>query len=166
MGLDNRKAVYRALDALPINLFATYDNTMKRIEDQPEHSRDRAKQVLLWISCTMRPITVTELQHALAVEPGKRRLDQGALPIMSHLPSICAGLVTIDQESKIIRLMHETTQTYLEERRLNFFPNGHEDIAKICLTYLSFDTFSTGRCSNDKLFGAQLQENALLRYAA
>lgn len=139
---------------------------MKRIEDQPAHVRTRAKQVLLWISHTMRPISVEELQHALSVELGMGRLDQSAIPARSRLTSVCAGLVTIDQESQIIRLVHETAQSYLEERSMIFFPKAQEDIAKICLTYLSFDTFSTGRCSSDELFEGRLQEHALLEYAA
>lgn len=166
LGLDNPKAVDLALVALPTEIFATYDGTMKRIEDQPEHKRTRAKQVLMWISCAMRPLTVEELRHALGVELHTRQLDRKALPVESLLTPVCGGLVTIDKESQVIRLIHETTQAYLEERRSNLFPNAQEDIARVCLTYLSFDTFGTGSCSNYKLFEARLQENAFLEYAA
>jgi hypothetical protein len=39
--------------------------------------------------------------------------------------SVCAGLVTIDEESNIIRLVHHTTQEYFERSQNSpapFFP--------------------------------------------
>lgn len=166
MGLDNRRAVYLTLNNLPTGIFATYDEALKRIEAQPPHVHARAKQVLMWVSCTMRLMTVDELQHALAVEPNTTRLDRDAIPVKSGLTSVCAGLVVIDQKSQIIRLVHATAQSYLEERRSCLFPRAQEDIARTCLTYLSFDTFDTGRCSTLEHFKMRLQDNAFLSYAA
>ena len=169
MGLDNRRAVYLALENLPTGIFATYDQALKRIEAQPPQAHARAKQVLMWISCTMRPMTVNELQHALAIDLDDldtTRLDRDAIPVKSGLTSVCAGLVVIDLQSQVIRLVHETAQSYLEERRLCLFPRAQEYIARICLTYLSFDTFDTGRCSSPELFKIRLQDNAFLNYAA
>ena len=45
----------------------TYEQAMKRIEGQEEGSRELAKQVLSWITCAKRPLSTSELQHALAV---------------------------------------------------------------------------------------------------
>jgi len=174
VGLDNPKAVYFALDNLPTGIFATYDQALERIEAQPPQIHARAKQVLMWISCTMRPMTVNELQHALAIEldatrldrdVDTTRLDRAAIPVKSGLTSGCAGLVVIDRQSQVIRLVHETAQSYLEERRSCLFPRAQEYIARSCLIYLSFDTFDTGPCSLPEI-KKRLQDNAFLNYAA
>lgn len=48
------------------------------------------------------------------MEIGKTELDEENLVQIEEMVSVCAGLVTIDEESKIIRLVHCTTQEYFE----------------------------------------------------
>ena len=50
-----------------------------------------------------------EIPDALAVEVGESELDQDNLSELEDMVSICAGLVIIDEESNIIRLVHYTT---------------------------------------------------------
>jgi hypothetical protein len=78
---------------------------MNRIEGQVTDQEELAKQVLSWITCAKRPLTTTELQHALAVEFGEPELDEENLPQIEDMVSVCAGLVTVDEESGIIRLV-------------------------------------------------------------
>ena len=80
--------------------------------------------------------------------------------------SVCAGLVTVDEESNIIRLVHYTTQEYFERVRLEWNPGAQEEIAVACLTYLSFDTFRSGSCADDEAFEQRLAENAFFDYSA
>ena len=61
--------------------------------------------VLSWISFVVRPLSVEELQHALGVRPTHTDLRRGALPDKEIMVSVCAGLVVIDEESDIIRLV-------------------------------------------------------------
>jgi hypothetical protein len=77
---------------------------MDRIEVQKTGLRDLAKQVLLWITCAKRPLTTLELRHALAVEIAQSELDIENLPEVEDMISVCAGLVTVDEESDVIRL--------------------------------------------------------------
>ena len=95
---------------------------MERVEGQIPHSRELAKQVLLWITCAMRPLTTSELQHALAVELDESELDKDNLPEIEDMVSVCAGLVTVDEESNIIHLVHYTTQEYFERTQKKWFP--------------------------------------------
>jgi hypothetical protein len=83
-----------------------YKDTMDRIEGQLEDEKELAKQVLSWITCAMRPLTTSELEHALAVELEEPRLDLENICPVYHMVSVCAGLVTVDEESGIIRLVH------------------------------------------------------------
>ena len=49
---------------------------------------------------------MVELQHALAVKVGKPRLNKENLPQFRDIVLVYAGLVTIDDKSRIIRLVH------------------------------------------------------------
>src|SRR5438034_9255118 len=139
---------------------------MERIGGQVTDQEELAKQVLSWITCAKRPLTTSELQHALAVEVGSSELDEENLPQIEDMISVCAGLVTIDQESNIIRLVHYTTQEYFERFREQIFPNGQKSIAMTCIIYISLNTFGKGYCTSDHSLEARLQRNALFDYAA
>ena len=139
---------------------------MERIEGQVKNSRELAKQVLSWITCAKRPLTTSELRHALAVEIGESKLDEDNLPEIEDILSVCAGLVTVDEQSDVIRLVHYTTQEYFERTWAFWFPNAQKDIATICVTYLSFNAFNTGFCPSDADFEIRLESNPLYDYAA
>ena len=100
------------------------------------------------------------------MEIGASELDKEDLPETEDMASVCAGLVIIDKESDIIRLVHYTTQEYFERTWASWFPNAQTDITKICITYLLFDTFEAGFCQTDGEFDARLQSNPLYGYAA
>lgn len=87
---------------------------MDRIEGQLQDQEELAKQVLSWITCAKRLLTILELQHALAIEIGDSKLDEENLLQIEDMVSVCAGLVTIDEESSIIRLVYYITQEYFE----------------------------------------------------
>ena len=139
---------------------------MERIEGQVADSQELAKQVLSWIACAKRPLTTLELRHALAVEIDEPELDEENLPEIEDMVSVCAGLVTVDEESDIVRLVHYTTQEYFERTWASWFPNAQTDITKACVTYLSFNNFDTGFCQTDEAFEARLRGNILYDYAA
>ncbi|KAI9879865.1 MAG: hypothetical protein M1830_006717 [Pleopsidium flavum] len=150
-GEDNRRDLLRTLQNLPAGLDDTYDRAMGRINSQSQRQVKRAEQVLSWIIFAERALTVKELQCALAVEPDDTFLDEGALPDVDLVVSVCAGLVVIDQENSIIRLVHYTTQEYFERTRETRFPHAQRELASTCLTYLSFAEFANGLCvKNDK----------------
>ncbi|KAI9777778.1 MAG: hypothetical protein M1839_008573 [Geoglossum umbratile] len=146
-------------------LDVTYEQAMKRINSQEEGFRELAKHVLSWLIHAKRQLTATELQYALAVRIGMKELDKDFIPEVGVLLSICAGLVTVGENS-IIRLVHYTAQEYFERTWTSWFPNAQINITNICVTYLSFDVFETGFCQSDGKFEARLQTNALYDYAA
>jgi hypothetical protein len=59
-----------------------------------------------------------------------------------------------------------TAREYFERTRASRFPDAQASITKVCLAYLSFDTFQRGYCLNDTELESLLEDNALLRYAA
>jgi hypothetical protein len=133
-----------------------YKDAMKRIEGQVKDQEELAKQVLSWITYAVRPLNTSELRHALAVEVGQAELDKENLLEMEDIVSVCAGLVTVDEESRIIRLVHYTTQEYFKQTREYWFPSAEADIATVCVTYLSFHAFESGFCQTDVEFEERL----------
>ncbi|KAL6406233.1 hypothetical protein AUP68_10402 [Ilyonectria robusta] len=143
-----------------------YQEAMDRLERQGPKSVEFAKQVLSWITRAKRPLTTTELQHALGVEVGESKLDEENLPHIEDMVSVCAGLVTVDEESGIIRLVHYTTQEYFERAQERWFPDVETDITKTCVTYLSFSIFESGFCQVYDELQERLTLNQLYDYAA
>lgn len=167
-GEDNKRDLLKALRNLPIEIDNTYDQAMLRIEDQSRQQIKRAEQVLSWVTLAERPLTVKELQHALAVEPGDTFLDEDALPDEDLMVSVCAGLVVVDKQKGIIRLVHYTTQDYLERTLDVRYPHAQRNICATCITYLSFKVFSDGPFQAERFrekMRARLKENILLAYA-
>jgi ankyrin repeat protein len=161
--------VLEALDKMSrgeSGLEEAYDSAIERINGQLEEDRGLATRILSWITYAQRSLTTVELCHALAVEHGDPELDIHNIPDIEDVVSVCAGLVAIDEESNIIRLVHFTTQEYFEHIRATWNPGAQLDIALTCLTYLSFDAFRSGACSNDEDLDQRLHEYKLLEYTA
>ncbi|KAH6664496.1 hypothetical protein B0J14DRAFT_523182, partial [Halenospora varia] len=147
-------------------LSEAYKHAMERIDGQKPGFQRLAKMILSWITCTKRPLTTLELQHALAVKIGDHQLDKENLREIEDMVSVCAGLVTVDEESSIIRLVHYTTQEYFDRTQEKWFPNSETNIATICVIYLSFDEFESGFCQTENEFERRLQSNKLYDYAS
>ncbi|KAK2795967.1 hypothetical protein FQN50_009649 [Emmonsiellopsis sp. PD_5] len=132
-----------ATDERPLVLDNAYKQAMERINEQKQGFRELAMATLQWITHAMRPLSTIELQHALAVEIGEVELDQENISEIEDILSACGGLVTVDEETSIIRLVHYTTQEYFDQaqNQNHWFPSAETNITKVCMTYLSFKVF-------------------------
>ena len=161
--------IRNALERLPTGYEAydqAYEEAMVRIENQDPDGKELAKRILLWIVCARRPLMTRELQHALAVKTGDYKFNAERQPDLEDVVSVCAALVTIDEESSIIRLIHYTTQEYFERTQKRWFLNAETNITTICVTYLSFRDFENGFCQTEDEFKERLRFNPLYGYAA
>lgn len=151
------------MGTLPKDLNGVYEETFKRISAQDPDDLDLATRVLAWLSYSPRPMIVEELQHALAVEPDTKELDWDNIIEDSVLISVCGGLVTIEDESRVIRLVHFTTQEYITSVRQKICPSARLDLLVSCLTYLQYESFTLGKCEIWKdpeyLSGAECKES-------
>lgn len=134
---QNRREIYKALQTIPKDLNGIYDDAMQRIYAQDEDSSRLAIKVLSWVSCALRPLTVLELQHALARDSFGIGVTDSDIIDEGLFISVCAGLVIIDNESHIVRLVHYTAQEYFEHVRPDHLVNAEEEITITCLSYLS-----------------------------
>lgn len=168
------KLIKKALEILPKGsnaLDLAYDGAMQRIEGQMEGFRLRAKQLLGWLTYSERLMTVKEVQHALAIEPGTPELDEDNLSDVNEIVALCAGLIIIDEETQIIRLVHYTTQEYFRRNGETLLACAQQDMATSCLTYLLYEKFGDGWVFDvdQSLYGwidARLRRYPFLGYAA
>jgi ankyrin repeat protein len=169
MGRVREDDIRSDLEKLPTGSEAydqAYEEAMKRIRQQGTDGKKLAEQVLAWITYGKRPLHVVELQHALAVEGHRLSLKETRIPHVQDMVSVCCGLVTVDEESNIIRLVHYTTQEYFQRTQQDLFPHAEAEITMICCTYLSFSVFETGYCQTNNEFEHRLKVNPLYNYAA
>ncbi|EGC47007.1 ankyrin repeat protein [Histoplasma capsulatum var. duboisii H88] len=174
----NKKAIKQALQEIEatsnapndsekfIALDTAYKHAMERIRSQPPDYQDLAMRALQWIVCAKSQLTSMELQHALAIEPNTSELDIDNVAPIQLIVSVCAGLIIAGDEGGIIHLIHYTTQKFLERSWESWFPNAHTDIAKTCVTYLSFKVFETGYCLTKDALTERLQLYPFYSYAA
>ncbi|KAJ6599932.1 hypothetical protein DFH09DRAFT_890071, partial [Mycena vulgaris] len=125
---NNIKGVHEALKNLPKDLKATYDNAMRRIDDQSTDDREIAHSALTWVVNAKRPLTVTELQVAIAIEPDTQELNEDNMSDIEIILAVCAGLVIVDQQLSVVRLVHYTTQEYLNSIQAQQFPDAQTEI--------------------------------------
>ena len=158
----SRNTVLSALKKLPASLEETYKDVMERISKQDAEAVDLALKVLSWITYAKEPLSAKMLQHAVAATPGMTTLNDGDLTDVDDLVSLCAGIVTIDRERNIVRLVHYTTQSYLEKHLMD----RKVDIAHGCLTYLGLEVFREPcRCERKDLEN-RIDDYPFVRYAA
>lgn len=124
---------------------------------------------LTWISLAFRPLEVEELQHALAVRPGDRNFDSEALPDIALVVSVSAGLITIDEDSRTVGLVHFTVEEYFRKKKANLFPRADILLAETCITYVSYDQVTKNPFYVKKFFlssGTQLRIGAIISVEA
>jgi ankyrin repeat protein len=144
---------------------SAYHAAMDRIFAQGQGSRKKAQKILAWILCAYRPLSTYELLHALAVEPGDTEFDEDNMMETEQVLAICAGLVTIDEQSDNVRFIHYTTQDYLQRNQQVWLPKANVEIARTCIAYLSIDDFAVGPCSSREDYDRRQKEFTLLNYA-
>ena len=178
------KMVKKALDALPRGskaLALAYDGAIQRVDSQLEGYRRVAKQLLGWLTYSERLVSVEEIQHALAIEPGESSLDKDNLSDIIEIVGYCAGLVIVEEDTRSLRLVHYTTQEYFRQNSGKHLVAAQQDIAMSCLTYLLYEEFGDGwvyevegqddghyaySYPSEGIAKVRLQKNPFLGYAA
>ncbi|KAK4154186.1 hypothetical protein C8A00DRAFT_14664 [Chaetomidium leptoderma] len=158
------KSALKKLSTGPDVCDSAYEDIMERRIEEKEF----ALRALSWIVFAKRPLTTIELRHALAARSEDMELDVENLPEIEDIVSCCAGLVTVDRDSDMIRLVHQSAYEYFRRpaTQKRWFSEAEDRIATVCATYLSFDAFNEGPCPSDKAFEARIQSHPLYSYAA
>ncbi|KAJ6092624.1 ankyrin [Penicillium sp. IBT 16267x] len=166
MTLKQVKDTLKNISGGPDAYTLAYEDAKRRIEGQDADASKLAMNALMWITCAKRQLSIRELQEALAVEEGQSFLDRENVTGYKLIVSVCAGLIVVDEESQVVRLVHYTTQDYFEREQLAWFRDAECRLATVCVTYLSFDIFEEGLCMTDEEYETRLKQNPLYDYAA
>ena len=140
----NQLELERALSRLPDSVEGYYKEAMQRIDAQRPDERKRGYKVLSLVSRARRPLSLSELQHALAVttfyDDSYKEADilKAIDPSKTILEST-AALIILEDDDTEVRLVHRSLEEYLhrDENRKTWFPTADVDIAKACMTYLN-----------------------------
>ena len=165
------------LEKPPEGYFGFYEQYMQRIcavghGDPFGHGASLGRRVLSWVFCTKRPMSLVELQHALAVDLKKPGLfNPAAMYDKATIITVTAGLVTIDNSgmdgNEAVRPNHLSAQQYFDENRDRWFPDVSAEIARVALHYLSLPRLAKP-CDNDwedKEFEMRRRDYPFLEYA-
>lgn len=158
----------RSLNNLPEGLFDSFSETIDRVRNQGASPAKHSMGVLLWVFAAERPMSVEELQHALAVKEGDETFDTDNILTVNKILGWCLGLIVVDQQTKSVRLVHYTLKEYFDSVQHTLFPNAHMHLEKICITYLLFPEFDIREILSSRYCGQALtlrRRFPLLEYA-
>jgi ankyrin repeat domain-containing protein 50 len=151
---------------LPQGLYAFYGQAFDRIEGQEDSDRELATRALCFIFCARRTLTLDELLHALSVELGDSEFCVDNCTNSQILLSLCAGLILVDETLGNVGLVHYTLQEYFQKHPKMLPESPNAMVAEACLTYLSFDAFDSGPCTDGESLEKRLEEYCFLHYAS
>ncbi|KAK9442241.1 Ankyrin repeat-containing domain protein [Metarhizium brunneum] len=162
--LKTRQDIINFLESIQESgLDAAYKKTIETIENQDQNSVSLAKRILAWTVYAERSFSVEELRHVLAVRAGSKQFNPDYMPCATDLFSVCAGLVTYNNQRGFFRLVHYTTLEFFRQTRPDWLQDMQADLAETCLTYLLYDCFRVGSCRADQAFEAEFD---FYKYAA
>ncbi|KAL8687291.1 MAG: hypothetical protein Q9224_005195, partial [Gallowayella concinna] len=135
------KALKKALERLSGTLDELYDDALQRIDSQSQDDKALAEKALCWVAYAYRSLSAPALQEAVAIDPDETDYDPEAIPAVSLILDVCAGLLIVDEEADVVRLVHYTAQDYFDGLAQSRYIDAHSSIAGECITYLDYDTF-------------------------
>jgi hypothetical protein len=171
-------ALRQKLKELPETLDETYDRILLSI---PEDCHQEAHAVLQWLTYASRPMSLSEVAEAIAVDRNNQIFDteNRMLDIFSVL-NICSSLVTLSEgaaalrndqteEMSEVRLAHYSVKEYLVSTQIQKGQakkfaiketEAHEYMGEACLIYLLHFNES------DSIYEAAWVDYPFLQYAA
>ncbi|KAH6906618.1 hypothetical protein BKA70DRAFT_1189984 [Coprinopsis sp. MPI-PUGE-AT-0042] len=160
----------QTLNTFPTDIEAIYTKTWERIVAQAPNHANLAKLILLWITHAYGEMEIEVLQRVVATSPETYAFEPKRLVPEAVLLSVCCGLVSLDEKTRLVRLMHYTTRDAILPRILGLFPVPHAVLAQVCIAHLTNCGFQHFKLeveneSQDDAFDALLRSDTLLDYA-
>lgn len=135
-----------ALDSLTKNVNDYYNEAMERIASQ-EETKDMVYNLLTWLTFTLSPIHVHELELALSIRPGQsldQDLDDQRVDVLRYI-SLSEGLVTINKNSLVSpddpRLYKDDVISDIEPSKMNEYEISISKGAQVTLSHESIREF-------------------------
>jgi hypothetical protein len=93
-------------------------------------------------------------------------LEEDNLPDSEILTGAYGGLVIVDGETHVVRVVHYTAQQYFDRCHVQQLLTAKLSLTKASLTYLTLPNFSDGVCTRDIDMARRLSNYPFLDYAA
>jgi ankyrin repeat domain-containing protein 50 len=99
----------QTLDSFPEKIEDVYRQTYQRILDSEPHQSSQAQRAFIWVLNAKQPMAIDQLRHALATCPITHRFEPARLMSEAALVSVCRGLIVVDKESQLVRLVRKSS---------------------------------------------------------
>jgi hypothetical protein len=165
VSFTNVKQIRQALTSIPVDLTQAYQSTINRILRQAPGHVGLSKRVLGWVTNAKRPLSMEELQHALAVEDGISDSDLENIDSPKTIISVCISLVTVNHD-QTVQLIHITAYEFLKGHDLWPLKDAQSEICRTLITYLSILPLTDGLAVSPRDLKARMASMPLLSYAA
>jgi hypothetical protein len=151
--------------SLPSDLFEVYETVMETIRQNCDDTQELARKILSWIFYAKRPLKINELREAIAIREGDTFLEEDDLMQADEIIEVCGSLIDYDAASGNMTFSHEMVQEFLKSRYSDgLLPRA--DLCKVCLTYMSFEVFKQGPCTDEASYKARLEKHSFGKYVA
>ena len=124
-------AIQQAFNDIPTGMEALYERMMRNIAyDLKKNDRDLAIQILTWVACARRAMTLAELTQAISSK---------ALNLHQAISTVCSHFVVVDGTSRVA-MIHKTASKYILANSADGFSiraiTAHEELLTKCLNFL------------------------------
>ncbi|KAI1366691.1 hypothetical protein F5Y08DRAFT_300756 [Xylaria arbuscula] len=139
------REVQGILSHCPLGLQGMYGHFLFKIETETLSRKTLARNIISWVCCATRQLTVAELKVAVCADDWTSKCS----PFQSVLTDICAPFIGLTTNGKYIQPVHHSVREYLlkqdgndgnehHNRQLLISQSAaHTDLAMCCIRYLS-----------------------------
>ncbi|KAI9786684.1 MAG: hypothetical protein M1839_006235 [Geoglossum umbratile] len=144
----NDEDIRKTAKMLPKSLPELYERIITKIVAAGKG--EIAKKVFRWVAAAKRPLSLSELREAIAIESGQTvRSSERLANDIKAVVSWCGDLVYIDEEEQVVQFAHPTVKQFFisdpsHPRSVNFhfqISEVNHEAGELCVTYLNFNDF-------------------------
>ncbi|KAH6910976.1 hypothetical protein BKA70DRAFT_1100005, partial [Coprinopsis sp. MPI-PUGE-AT-0042] len=129
--------VRETLEAFPLTIEDIYQQTWDRILEQRPSLVLIAESTLTWVLNASRSMTIEEMERAVAISPETFKFEPDHRAPGTTLIALCCGLVALEEESRLVRLVHYAAGDTLQTLLRGSFPHPQSHLALVCMNHLA-----------------------------
>ena len=148
------------LEEIPAEMSDLYKRSIEGMSKKVREAR-LIKALLTWTVCSIRPLTLDELQIALKYDDGLQVRE-----LRKSIEGLCGNLLYVDSSARV-QLIHSTARDFLLDKNLDSDlairrEAGHERLALTCLKFIHDEMRPPRSRSLGSRTGLKKQERPLL----
>ena len=142
--------ILAALQDLPPDLPKTFERIL--LNSGGVNDMNVAIRIFRWVTVAKRPLTLPQLQEAIAVEPLQETWEpRSVINDMRKAVACCGNLIFVEEEEQSVHFTHSSVKDFLLSQAVEIsLPTYHigldeanADASAICITYLNLNVFNT-----------------------